>query len=65
MRTAIFHRYVNDPTTLEVELHARSGQPCVILRPLGPDEADEEVGPMFRIRFEDGYEASAFAEELT
>ena len=43
----------------------RSGQTVEIVRPLTPDEADEEVGPMFRVRFQDGIEADVFGDELS
>ena len=43
----------------------RSGQVVEVLRPLTEDEADLfDVGPMFRIRFQDGTETDAFADEL-
>lgn len=58
MRTAIFH-------STATYLDHRTGQAVEILRPLTSDEADlDEVGPMFRIRFSDGYETDAFEEEL-
>lgn len=39
--------------------------PVVVVRPLAvPDEADDEVGPMFRVRLADGSERDAFADEL-
>lgn len=43
----------------------RSGQEVQIVRPLTVEEADlDEVGPMFRIRFRDGVETSAFEDAL-
>lgn len=43
----------------------RSGQKCVAVRPLTPQECDiDDVGPMWRIRFEDGIETDAFQDEL-
>jgi hypothetical protein len=48
-----------DPVTL-----AHSGQRATIIRPLGPDEADEEVGPMYRVVFPDGSRGDVFADEL-
>jgi hypothetical protein len=43
----------------------RSGQTVTIIREYNADEIDrEEVGPMFRIRFEDGVETDAFYDEL-
>jgi hypothetical protein len=44
----------------------RSGSIVEVVRPLDASEHDnEEVGDMFRIRFNDGTEADAFADELT
>jgi hypothetical protein len=44
----------------------RSGQTVKIVKEYGDDEIDRaEVGPMFRIQFEDGLETDAFADELT
>ena len=64
-RTAIYTRYTNDPRTSEHELHTRSGQLVDVLEPLDPETYDiEEVGQMFNIRFADGYEDIAFADEL-
>lgn len=50
------------PTTLMAE----EGTPVEVLRRLGPDEADEEVGPMYRVRTLDGPEREfdVFADEL-
>ena len=43
----------------------RSGQQVAIMRPLREDGCDKnEVGAMFRVRFDDGVEADAFADEL-
>lgn len=36
-----------------------------IMRQLGPDEADAEVGPMFEVEAAEGEKQHAFAEELT
>lgn len=48
------------------ELNVRTGQKVMVLRALTEQEADiEDVGKMFRIRFEDGFETDAFADELT
>lgn len=43
---------------------AHSGQPCEIVRELGDDERDEEVGPMFMARFADGVELLVLHDEL-
>lgn len=41
------------------------GVQVTILRPLlVPDEADEEVGPMFKVQRADGATKDAFADEL-
>lgn len=64
MSTTIYRRYVNDPSTSEVELHERSGQPVTLVGE--PFEADP-VEPIWmqRIRFADGFEAEAFIDELS
>jgi hypothetical protein len=46
------------------ELTAHSGQECEIVRELGDDERDPEVGRMFIVRFADGVEGTANEEEL-
>ena len=44
----------------------RDGQICTVIRPLTSDEADlSDVGPMYRIRFEDGVITDAFEDELS
>ena len=58
----IFQRYTDDPNTSETELVAHNKQPVEVLVELETDES--EVGEMFRVQFEDGHEADAFAEEL-
>lgn len=45
-------------------LNERSGQHCTIIRRLTAEEADEEVGPMFEIEFDDGFRCDAFEDEL-
>jgi len=48
------------------ELNARTGQRVMVLRALTEQEADIfDDGKMFNIRFEDGFETDAFADELT
>lgn len=43
----------------------KSNQVVTVVRPLAADEYDAaEVGPMYRIRFEDGTETGAFGDEL-
>lgn len=42
-----------------------TGQGAVLVRPLTSDEADiDDVGPMWRVRFDNGEEHDAFADEL-
>jgi len=62
---ATFKRYVDDPTTAETELHARSGQRVKVLGLTDPANRDEEVGAMWHVEFEDGYRAPAFEDELS
>lgn len=48
------------------ELSSRDGSTCVVVRPLTEDEVDiDDVGRMYRVRFSDGYETDAFADELS
>jgi hypothetical protein len=49
---------------LDERYATRTGQTVVIVRPLTEAEADPEVGPMFRVRFPDGFEGDAFEDEL-
>lgn len=47
------------------KLNERSGQLVEVVRPLTEEEADLfDVGPMYRIRFPDGFETDAFEDEL-
>lgn len=56
----IFDTHGGDSTWNE-----RSGQRCVAVRELTPQECDiDDVGPMWRVRFEDGVETDAFLDEL-
>lgn len=51
---------------LKRELIAHDGQKVRVLRPLSTEEADLfDVGPMYKVRFEDGYETDVFGDELT
>ena len=46
--------------------HERSGQYVEVIGEVSPERVDvSEVGRMFRVRFEDGQETDAFADELT
>lgn len=59
-------KFVFDTHGGDSGLNSRTGQKVVVLRELTEREADiADVGKMFRIRFEDGYETDAFADELT
>ena len=50
----------------DTRLNARSGQTVTVLRPLTVDEADlYDVGPMFRVRFDDGTVEDVFDDELS
>jgi hypothetical protein len=44
---------------------SHSGLTCRIIRELTDDERDREVGPMFTVRFPDGFQVDAFHDELT
>lgn len=62
---ATYRRYVNDPSTSEKELHERSGQRVELIGLPFNANTDAEPIIMQGIRFADGYEAEAFADELT
>lgn len=63
MTATIYRRYVDDPATMEQDLHVRSGQPVELIGV--PFDADPDEGIiMQRIRFADGYEADAFDDEI-
>ena len=52
--------------TTDTELMKYNGTEVEIIRPLTEDEADIfDVGNMYRVRFEDGYETDAFEDELS
>lgn len=60
MVRAIFDTHKGDS-----KLNPHSGQMVTVLRPLTRKEADlAETGPMFRVRFSDGFETDAFEDEL-
>ncbi len=48
----------------DMEWNGRTGETAEILHRLTADKVDDEVGPMFRIRFADGVETDAFLDEL-
>jgi hypothetical protein len=45
-------------------LEHRDGEPIKVIRPLRPDEADEEVGPMYLVEFDDGSQTHVYADEI-
>lgn len=45
-------------------LAGREGTPVEIVRRLGPDQVDEEVGPMYVVRLPSGLLLHVFADEL-
>jgi hypothetical protein len=52
-------------TIADSELKPRNGQPVEVLGTPDPSTYDaEETGPMFRIRFPDGFETDAFEDEI-
>lgn len=60
-RTALF-----DTHGVDSQLNERSGSKALVVRPLTADEVDiADVGNMYRIRFDDGFETDAFEDELT
>ena len=52
-------------TNSETEVHAHAGQQPVHVDLADPSTYDaKDVGQMYRIRFADGFETDAFADEL-
>lgn len=52
-------------TITDSELKARNGQPIEVLGDVDPASYDfEDVGPMALVRFPDGVEIEAFADEI-
>lgn len=48
------------------ELNDRSGSSVLVLRALTEKEVDiNDVGPMYEVRFPDGYQCDAFEDELS
>jgi hypothetical protein len=58
-----FHHH-HPENTSETALAVHHGQSVEILRELGDDERDPEVGRMFRVRFADGFEEDVHGDEL-
>ena len=50
--------------TVETAIRQHHGQRCQVIRELGDSERDPEIGRMWHIQFEDGFETDAFEEEL-
>ena len=60
-RTALF-----DTHGVDSQLNERSGSKALVVRLLAEDEVYiADVGNMYRIRFDDGFETDAFEDELT
>jgi hypothetical protein len=54
------------PKSIDAELWYHTDQECKLLYRLPSDKVDEiEVGKMFRVRFEDGFEYDVFEDELS
>lgn len=52
--------------TIDTTYRKYNGEYVTVLRPLTEEEADiEEVGPMYRIRTQDGTTLDAFEDELS
>lgn len=50
----------------DTDLNGRSGETVTVIRALTEEEADlEDVGPMYKIEFADGFSTDAFEDELT
>jgi hypothetical protein len=64
MRTAIFTRYVDDPSTSEQYLRDHSGERVTVHGELENPDRDE-VGAIFNIEFADGTKHEAFWDELS
>lgn len=59
-------KFIFDTHGSDRRLNHRSGQTVKVVRALTEKEADiEDVGKMFHVRFADGFETDAFADELT
>lgn len=52
--------------TMDSELRKYNGTEIEVIRPLTEDEADIfDVGNMYEVRFNDGYERDVFEDELS
>lgn len=51
--------------TNDSALRARNGQSITVIGPMEPSDFDlEETGPMYRVEFDDGIQASVFKDEI-
>lgn len=58
--------FIFDSHGRDSELNSRTGETVEVLCQLSKDKIDEEeTGPMFQVRFKDGFETDVFADELT
>lgn len=66
--TAVFRRYVADPSTSEVYLHQHSGERVTVigeLGTLGVAYDRDDTGDILRVRFADGTFQDVFLDELS
>ena len=60
------YKFIYDSHGADSELNERTGNTATIIRPLTEDEADiSDVGNMYKVRFEDGFETDVFEDEIT
>ena len=53
-------------STTDTELNKYNGTSVEVLRPLTEQECDiTDVGNMYKVKFEDGYERDVFEDELS
>ena len=59
------HWYTFESHGADSDLKHRDGERIRVLGKLDPSEYDEcETGPMYRVRFDDGFKTAAFADEI-
>lgn len=57
--------YTYDSHGADSQLNCRTGQAVALIRSLTEAEADlMETGPMYQVRFPDGYETAVFEDEI-
>ena len=62
----IYMKAIFNTHNADSELNERSGQIVTVIRKLTEDECDiKEVGNMWKIKFDDGFETDAFGDELS